>query len=284
MNVNQGMLASTPATAIENFWLTGPDAPAPSLFGPVNAVADLTSGKNTSISLTVRGEPYTARFANSIDAVSALLMTSTANSEYAATQDGAIGTILVATMPTKPYYTRGGALGPFTSRWDQSTAQSCDATAITSFSREEVTSDQSDSDPKPPAAVSNVCFVANPILASTFGSSVALQATSDTSYLGSLLTRGFRGIQDGGTTVLNPGKEGGWVSLGWVGGLSAVDASVMRRNAVGALVSTPVSITLNGLPVLGFTLSQSAYKTGSPQHNYADATPLRTDVTVTEGK
>ena len=284
VNVNQGMLASTPATAIENFWLTGPDAPAPRLFGPVNAVADLTSGKNTSVSLTVRGEPYTARFANSIDAVSAILMTSTANSEYAATQDGVIGTILVATMPTKPYYTRGGALGPFTSRWNQSTAQSCDTTAIASFSREEEIPPPYEGGVPPPSPPSNICFVANPILVGTKGSYVQLQTTDDATYLGSSLTVGFLGVQAGSTAVLKPGKEGGWASLYWLGKLSTVDASVYRRNAVGTLAWTPVSMTLTGLPVIGFTMAQSAYKTGSPQQNYADATPLRTDVTVTEGK
>ena len=83
---------------------------------------------------------------------------------------------------------------------------------------------------------------------------------------------------------MKPGKEGGWASLYWLGKLSTVDASVYRRNAVGTLAWTPVSMTLTGLPVIGFTMAQSAYKTGSPQQNYADATPLRTDVTVTEGK
>ena len=284
VNVSQGMLASSPATAIENFWLTGADAPTPRVVAANTRSIDLTSGKNTSVSFNVRGEPYAARFANSIDAVSALLMTSTANSEYAATQDGVIGTILVATVPTKPYYTRGGALGPFTSRWDQSTAQSCDTTAIASFSREEEIPPPYEGGVPPPSPPSNICFVANPILVGTKGSYVQLQTTDDATYLGSSLTVGFLGVQAGSTTVLKPGKEGGWASLYWLGKLSAVDASVYRRNAAGALAWTPVLMTLTGLPVIGFTMAQSAYKTGSPQQNYADATPLRTDVTVTEGK
>ena len=209
-------------------------------------------------------------------------MKSTANSEYATTQDAVIGTILIATMPTKPYYVRGAALGPFASTWSQATGQSCDRTLVESVSREEDVPPAYEGGVRPPLPPSDMCFVANPVLVSTTGSTDALQTTVDTTYLGSVLTKGFLGIEAGGTTVLKPGKEGGWASLYWLGKSSAVDASVMRRNAAGVLVSTPVSITLNGLPVVGFTLSQSAYKTGSPEQNFADATALRTSLTVTE--
>ncbi len=282
VNVNQGMLASTPATAIENFWLTGTDAPTPRV-AAANAVGvDLTSGKNTGVSLIVRGEPYVARFATSIDAVSALLMSTDANGEYATTQDGVIQTLVVATMPTKPYYTRGATLGPFEKAWEPAGAKSCDSFNVAAIDREEFVSAVNDDFGLPPRPQIGNCYVANPMVPRDFISNRA--PIADNSYFGSTLAVSVTASQNQGLQVRSPGKEGGWSAISWIGKLSAVDASVMRRNAAGELAATPVSITLNGLPVLGFTLAQSAYKTGSPQQNFADATALRTSVTVTEGK
>lgn len=73
------------------------------------------------------------------------------------------------------------------------------------------------------------------------------------------------------------GKEGGWVELFFPAQqakLMAVAASAVERKA-GVLTLTPVTLTLQGLPVIGFTMTQSAYKTGSPQQNFGDITPLR---------
>jgi hypothetical protein len=282
VNVDQGMLVSTPATAIENFWLSGTGAPTPRVTA-ANATLDLTAGKNTGVSLQVRGEQYAARFANSIDAVSALFMSASANSEYATTNDRVIGTTMVATMPTKPYYTRGTVLGPFATAWAPNLGIACDPFYSAAVDREEFISFGYDGGIyiPPPRGPGN-CYVANTFVPIDGNGDVASRPVADRSYLGSLLAVSFPSSQNQGVDVSQPGKEGGWAALTWTGKLSAIDASVMRRNAAGALVAAPVSITLNGLPVLGFTLAQSAYKTGSPQQNYADATPLRTSVTVTE--
>ena len=51
---------------------------------------------------------------------------------------------------------------------------------------------------------------------------------------------------------------------------------MQQRGNDGTLKWAPVAATLYGLPVVGFTLSQSTYQTGSPQQNFGDTTPVRT--------
>ena len=304
VNVGKGMLASAAPTVIENFWLTGPNAPAPRVVPANSAAIDLTSGKNSSVAFagsrsvaaansatTYSVERYTARFATSIDAVSALLMSSSVYSEYAFTQDNVISTLLMLTMPTKPYYIHSDplapALGPFSSAWDKVLAKACDNIGVAAYTREEETpSTPDDFGTPPPRPASLVCSVANPLVSLTnlFYYVYGLPAADDPTFLGASNTLGFMAIQNGGAAVPRPGKEGGWVEFAWTSALSrlkALEASVYRRDISGKLVWQPVTATLIGLPIIGLTLSQAAYQTGSPQQNYADAVPLRSQTIVT---
>ncbi len=107
VNVSKGMLASAAASALDGFWLTGPDAPTPRVFAANSSQIDLTSGKNTSVAHSGSGgvdQRYLSRFARSIDAVTAAFMAYTVYSEYGFTQDQIIATTMVVNMPTKPYY------------------------------------------------------------------------------------------------------------------------------------------------------------------------------------
>ena len=293
VNVTKGMLASAAPTAIEGFWLTGPDAPSLRVVPANSATVDLTSGKNTSITLSSfslrafdpfarpdgNKEQYTARFATSIDALSALLTASTIYAEYAYTKDGVISTLISLTMPTKPYYIRGNALGPFASLWSSALAKSCDRVSTTSVDRNEFVASPPDDFSAPPGAPrSEICWVANPIVP-TEGHGIL--PTTDQTYFGSSLAVGLGGIQDAGSTVSKPGKEGGTAEIFWthlLARLQPPEATVYRRNTSGALAWEPVKIALQGLPIIGFTLSQAAYKTGSPQQNFADAIPLRSQM------
>ena len=294
VNVAKGMLASAPPTAIDNFWLSSTGAPAPRVVPANSSAIDLTSGKNTSVAFAATSrtesattnavERYTARFATSIDAVSALLSNSAVYTEYAHTDDQVISTLIMYTMPTKPYYIRSGSPGPFAALWDSSQAKSCDRINIGHYTRDEVTISFFAESLHPPAPASLVCSVANPLLSSgPIAEGYGLTPLPDTTYLSSALTVGFGGVQNNATPVPKPGKEGGWAEMYWnnsSGNLQPVEAAVYRRNPAGALVWEPIKATLLGLPVIGFTLSQAAYQTGSPQQNFADAIPLRSQTVV----
>ena len=302
VNVAKGMLASAAPTAIENFWLTGTGAPTPGVVPANSSAMDLTSGKNTSIAFagtsfeyvgstyTRATEQYTARFSTSLDAVSALLTTSSLYTEYAFSQDQVLNTLVMMTMPTKPYYVLSDplapSLGPFASLWDKTLAQSCDNLGPSAYTREEITpSEPDDFGTRPPRPPSLVCAVANPLISLTnlFYFVYGFPKTDDPTFFASPLALGFMAIQNGGAAVPTPGKEGGWAEFAWTAfaaRLQPLEAAVHRRNAAGTLAWQPVKIAISGLPVIGFTLSQAAFQTGSPQQNYGDAVPLRSVKTI----
>ena len=117
-----------------------------------------------------------------------------------------------------------------------------------------------------------MCFTANPLL------------VGFDSVLSSPLAVRYYGMQNGGIEVVRPGREGGWLELSFPAPqakLTAITASFVERKN-GFLTLTPVSLTVQGLPVIGFTITQSAYKTGSPQQNFGDITPLRREPSFQE--
>lgn len=293
VNVGQGMLVSTAATALENFWLTGPGAAVPRVW-PANTVGpgldtggDKEAYLHGTVSNNTPGSPTViARFATSLDAVSAVLMTSSAYTEYAATGDGTIATTAVITMPTKPYYIRRSDVTPFQSLLDDATRQSCDDIVSVPYDREESTASTPDDFATPPARRRNqLCYVANAVsIYSALGdTSVRFQFEArDASLLDAQFAVGVAGLQYGGRGVDTPGREGGWLELVFASPTSSLtpsDASTVSINN-GKPEITKITGTLIGLPVIGFTLSQAAYRTGSPQQNYADAIPLRTQNTI----
>ena len=286
INVAQGMLVSTAPTALENFWLTGSDAAAPRVW-PANSVGPgLDSGGDKDAylhgsSYTYRpgAATYTARFRDSLDAVSAVLMSSSIYTEHAFTNNNTITTTMVVTMPTKPYYTRPTVTTPFQSVWNDSTKQSCDDLSVVSYDREEVTFSGYGGDfLAPPRPRNQLCYTANVLpIAQGFGS-----ISPDATFLNSQFPFSVTGFQNGGVPVLTPGREGGWIELAFTAPTATYGtpqfSTVRVTNGKPEIVTT--AGTLFGLPVIGFTLSQSAYRQGSPQQNYADAIPLRTQNTI----
>lgn len=286
VNVSQGMLASTAPTVIESFWRTDAAAPAPRVWAASATAPDLTTGGNRFVNLpryntdaSVASEShYVAEFASSIDAVSALLTVKKVSTEYAYTRDSVVASTSVFSFPTKPHYVLSTALGPFQSTWNPTTQESCDTVDAESYDRESI----SNSSLGPPDDFSagrlpepwrTMCFAVNPL---TFGFGGGI--------LNSPLTKAFPGIQNGGADVIVVGREGGWLELSFSAPqttLTAVTASIVERKA-DVLTLTPVGLTVQGLPVIGFTMTQSAYKTGSPQQNFGDIAPLRREPSYLE--
>ena len=291
VNVGQGMLVSTAATALENFWLTGPGAAAPRVWSANATQPGLDSGGDKEAFLRGSTTAYTpgspalmARFARSLDAVTAVLMASSVYAEYAATADNTIAATIVITMPTKPYYIRLSNSSLFQSTWNDLTKESCDDFSVIAYDREEVTAYQGDSFPVP-GGRNRLCYVSNtmPIFAPTTSPVNRVElGVPDASFLGAQFTVGFSGIQNGGVPVAKPGREGGWLELAFTAStakMTPLDTNVIAvKNGKPEL--TKVNGVVYGLPAIGFTLSQSAFKQGSPQQNYADAVTLRIQTTI----
>ena len=281
VNVGQGMLASTAPTVIENFWRSDAAAAAPRVWAAMAPGPDLTIGGNRFVSLprynidvTVASEShYVAEFASSIDAVSALLTAKKVSTEYAYTQDAVVSTQAVLTLPTKPHYVFSSATLPFQQPWRVDLASSCDEYRYEAFDREVIgMTSWLDYPERPNTPPTVACFGANPF---NFGSG---------GVLASPIGVDIKAIQNGGLNVPSPGREGGWLELYFVSTqakLTAISASIVERKA-DVLTLTPVSLTVHGLPVIGFTMTQSAYKTGSPQQNFGDITPLRREPSYVE--
>ena len=282
VNVGQGMLASTAPTVLENFWRTDTAAAAPRVWAATASGPDLTTGGNRFVNLpryntdaTVASEShYVAEFASSIDAVSAVLTAKKVSTEYAFTKDGVIATQQVTMLPTKPYYIFGIPIGPFQTPWDVSSAQACDVLALESFDREEFSSEPRDQFVPPLYPWNLMCYVANTLLIGVDG------------VLATPLGIRHYPIQNGVIEVIRPGREGGWQELSFIAPqakFTAVSASLVERK-VDVLTLTPVTLTVQGLPVIGFTMSRSAYKTGSPQQNFGDISPLRRETSYVEAR
>ncbi len=142
---------------------------------------------------------------------------------------------------------------------------------------------------RPPLPSYQLCHVANtvPILAYGIGILGPVKiGAPDASFLGAQFTVGIAGIQNIGRAVNTPGREGGWVELAFTAptaSLTPSDASTIRINN-GKPEIVKITGSVFGLPAIGFTLSQSALKLGSPQQNYADAVPLRALPVLTTGQ
>lgn len=270
INLNDGISVSYNATALNGFWKTGPGVPAPTITAPVPPSAanpasapDLTSGGNTTITVTDKGKTYVSTFARSIDAMSALFMTSTISAEYATTADGTFGTTLVVTSPTKPYYVYGEFPGPFQNVYEPILGRgACDDYWVNATDREEFV----------PAiyATGQLCNVAD-VLGLAPGPFTAF-------YSPHLQTIGS--MQAAGAYVAAPGKEGGYLEIQPTHAsaqLLPTRSSVLTRSAgSGELEWVSATHTYIGLPMIGFVLSVSKYKVGTPQQNFGNLNPLGT--------
>ena len=290
INLNDGIGISYNASAINGFWRTGPGAPTPTITAPVQPSAanpasapDLTSGGNTTITVTDEGKTYISTFARSIDAVSALFMASSIRGEYGFTTDGVFSNAFVVTLPTKAYYVYSSTLSLYQRTFSSTTVNACDDGAIGSVDREEFIDAGPDGFPEPPPNTPsplswcesvNVFGPADP---SPFVRSAATAFESPRS-------RAIRLIQNQGMPA-PLGKEGGHLKLDVTypsSKLIPTSSSVLSRSATtGELAWTPVAHTYYGLPMLGFALSVAKYNAGTPQQNFGNMNPLNTQRTIT---
>ena len=239
-------------------------------------IPNLSSGASTVSVVTNGGNLYVTNLISTIDAVSATMMHDNVYGEYAFTADGVIGTDWVITMPTKNQYVNSASVkAPFQRVWDTTAGISCDDVSLKSTDREEfVGVSNDDFSPLPPAAKGNsLCYEANVISfggVSSSGASLVLGSTNDV---------GIKPVQNQGVDVATPGKEGGWLALAFTNvnaKLVSVIGGTVTTTASGiASTSAAATQTYFGLPVVGFAISASAYKTGNPQQNYSNSYGLK---------
>lgn len=280
INLNEGLGVSYNATAINGFWKTGPGAPLPTITAPQSPNAanpasapDLTSGGNTTIMVSDRGNTYISTFARSIDAVSALLMVYNIRGEYGFTDNGVFSSAMIMTLPTKPYYVYSAATAPFQRAFTSgTTAQSCDDATLQSVDREEYVGVINDG-PNPPTAtpelswcgMANVYSFTGSLIVGTAFNSPRLQAVY--------------AVQNQGLSV-PVGKEGGHIAVSPrnpAATLTPISSSVLARSkTTGELTWQSAAHTYFGLPMLGFAISVAKYNAGSPQQNFGNMNALTT--------
>jgi hypothetical protein len=283
INLNDGLGVSYNATAINGFWKTGADAPALNI-PPISVSApDLASGGNGNITVTNQGKTYLSSFTRSIDAVSALFMSSTINGEYGFTADGVFSNAWVITTPTKPYYIYSATLGPFQRAFSPATAEACDDGILFSVDREEFVGASNDNFPTPPPGqrpAISWCANANVYgFAPYSGSRLGVTPTAFDSPRMQLLSP----IQNAGQPA-PIGKEGGHLQITPTqpsARLVPARSSVLTRSATtGELEWVSAAHTYFGLPMLGFALSVAKYNTGSPQQNFGNLNALSTQRSI----
>ena len=265
------------ATALQGFGYSG---------GPTssnNQFPDLTSGSNKTAVVvdainTATTRITAATFASSRDAVSATLMHSSVMGEYAYSNDATgtpvLSTDWVVTMPTKRYYVNTfPAISPFQRSWNGADTDitgayvgngtACDNVTLASFDREEGTSQSADDFSPSTSGSPRLCYEANVI---SFGGLVGTAAnsfgTAPSRSLGSTNARGFIAYQ-------RPGKEGGWATLSFraaatLGSLPSSQTTLVTAGSIGAPVTA--SVTFQGLPTIGFAVSD--YRASTANGNY----------------
>jgi len=96
---------------------------------------------------------------------------------------------------------------------------------------------------------------------------------------------GYRGNQNGGNYVDVPGKEGGKTRLrpsSPLARLIAASGSIAGVDAATGVVSvTTGPHTFYDLPMIGVALTQSSFRTGNPQQNYASGFRLQSTRRIT---
>lgn len=285
INLADGLSVSYNATGINGFWKTGPGAPVPAVSPVTAATPDLTSGANTTVTVTDEGKTYVSTFARSIDAVSALFMASTINGEYGFTSDGVFSNAFVVTFPTKPYYVHSTVLGPFQRAYSAATSQACDDGYVSSVDREEFVAVTPDDFPeRPPSQPPPLSWCSSTnVYGLGFYSQNGATRPTPTAFDSPRL-QPISVVQNQGLPA-PLGKEGGHVQFAPLAlSTKLVPTSTLvlsRSESSGTLVSTPVNYTYFGLPMIGFALSVGKYNTGSPQQNFGNLNPLTTQRSIT---
>ena len=285
VNVSRGASSEYTPVTLNGFWqlLSTPSA---NLTASTSPLPNLSSGGNTTAQYLYDGKSYFSKFSRSIDAVSAVLMNAELLGEHAYTIDSTINTTWVVATPSKRFYTQGKATSPFVRPWNGSTGQACTEITVASWDRNSY-KDFFDGcgfvcpPALPPAAI---CYATSVV---SFGG-VRVDGTDLTFASGNVMTNGHQsyiGIQNYGANVPQVGKEGGKTRLiasSSTSTLVAESGSVTSVDATTGLVSTVFGPhTLYGLPMIGVAFTQSLFRVGNPQQNFASGYRLQSTRRIT---
>tara|TARA_R110002049_G_scaffold36185_2_gene115801 strand:+ start:987 stop:2399 length:1413 start_codon:yes stop_codon:yes gene_type:complete len=227
--VNSGIRTSYDAVALDDFldtavW-TGPGSLSPSL-ASVNTFATVVDGDELYTDLgEVGGRPI-------IDRVSALLMKSSINNEYAIDAFRAAKTDWVVTFPTKRFYVNSSPVEPFSSPWSSTSSRSCDDITFEYWDREEQgrTPQGGDFSPQPEIQGFQLCNEVNTLTLHRDGTDA-----DDHRLFGAEYTAAALAIENG--------FDAGWMQMGFT---SDPIHQIVMDDGAGSLV------TFAGLPVIGF--------------------------------
>ena len=261
--VGNSMSTGYNATALEGLGYTG----GPTASGTV--LPNLTSGSNTTAVVVTSPSSgttkiTTAGFVAAIDAVSAVLMHSSAMGEYS--YDATFSTDWVATMPTKRFYVNGTLpIPPFQRIWNGRTTSgngtACVDITIASFDREEGSSTFADDfSPTGDAGVPQLCFEATVVSFDTKPS------TDPSSVVGSTNNAHFAAYQ-------SPAAAGGWAEMTF-GNAATFTPTLSTPNGLTTLVtstgvgaSVASAVTFTGLPTIGFSIVAAKFATARENFN-----------------
>lgn len=272
-------------TLVGNNMSTGYNATALEGFGYVQGVTrsgnlnpNLGNGSNLVATIVDSSSPGVSRvtnavFKNSIDAVSAVMMHSSALGEYAY-GDG-LATDWVITMPTKrPHVQTSPVRAPFQRVWNGTTGTACVDVTLKSYDREEgfgVSDD--DFSPQPEAGVNQLCWESTVL---SFGGLTA----GASSILGSVNATGYNAFQAAGS-------PGGWAEVTFGAGayvpqlvsLASSQQSAVSSAGIGAPVTGTVTFT--GLPTLGFSVSAARFANSTSNYNSSYSLNFKRNISLT---
>ena len=290
LNALGGASAEYTPTTLNGFWLTPTTATlASALTASTSSLPNLSSGGNTMAHYFYDGKTYFSKFNRSIDAVSAILMSDELLGEHAYTVDSSIATTWVITAPTKRFYTQGIAARPFAYPWDGNKGAACTEVLLYSYDRNTTSPvgnvDCSLCPPLRPISERGICQAAA-VLSFAGINAQGGDFLFDSKHLivdANLFA--FMGAQNAGASVARAGREGGKTRVkpdSQSASLQATSGSITIVDlATGQLNTVFGPHTLYGLPMIGVAFSQSAFKTGNPQQNYASGFRLQSTRRIT---
>jgi hypothetical protein len=268
-------------TMVGNNMSTGYNAIAIEGFGYANGVTqsgslnpNLSGGSNSTAVVVDSPVAGTSRivaadFALSRDAVSAIIMHSSAVGEYAY-GDG-LNTDWVITMPTKRPYVNNGtatALAPFQRVWNGASSSAagtaCVDVTLGSYDREEETSTSDDDfSPQPEAGINQLCWEASVI---SFG---GLTTTGVSSVVKSKNAVGYNAYQGA--------APGGWAEIAFSSAgstppynpqlVSQATSQTVYVDQFGISAPAAGSVTFFGLPTVGFVVSTATFANATSNYN-----------------
>jgi hypothetical protein len=270
--VGNNMSTGYNATSLEGFGynlgVTASGSLNPNLGNGSNLVATVVDSASPGVSRVTN-----AVFKNSIDAVSAVMMHSSAIGEYA--YGNGLATDWVITMPTKrPHVQSSPVRAPFQRVWNATTGTACVDVTLASYDREEgfgVSDD--DFSPQPDAGVNQLCWEANVL---SFGG----LTSGASSILKSVNATGYNAFQAAGS-------PGGWAEVTFGAGTyipQLVSTSLSQQSAVSSAgIGAPVSgtVTFTGLPTIGFSISAATFANNTSNYNSSYQLNFKRNISLT---